>query len=135
MANKDYYATLWVEKWASKDDIKKAYRKLAMQYHPDRNEGNKTSEEKFKEVGEAYAVLSDDAKRQQYDRFGSVGGWNPFGWGWGWFTADVDFGDIFESFFGWGGATSRPQTEQRGTRQGETSSGVKLSHAPNQHLL
>ncbi len=112
MANKDYYATLWLEKWASKDDIKKAYRKLAMQYHPDRNQWDKASEEKFKQLGEAYAVLSDDGKRQQYDRFGSTGGWwNPFGWGW--FTADMDFGDIFESFFGWGGGWSRPQTEQR----------------------
>ena len=116
MANKDYYATLWVEKWASKDEIKKAYRKLAMQYHPDRNKWDKASEEKFKEVWEAYAVLSDDGKRQQYDRFWSAGGgWNPFGWAWG-FNVDVDFGDLFESFFGggFGGGSARPQREQRG---------------------
>jgi len=113
MADKDYYSTLGVEKWASKDEIKKAYRKLAMQYHPDRNKGDKASEEKFKEVWEAYSVLSDDGKRQQYDTFGSAWGWNPFGWAWG-FNVDVDFWDLFESFFGgWFGWSSRPQREQR----------------------
>ena len=116
MANKDYYATLGVEKSASKDEIKKAYRKLAMQYHPDRNKWDKASEEKFKQVWEAYTVLSDDGKRQQYDRFWSAGGgWNPFGWAWG-FNVDVDFWDLFESFFGggFGGGSARPQREQRG---------------------
>lgn len=101
MAEKNYYEALGVDKTASIDEIKKAYRKLAMQYHPDRNAGDKDAEAKFKEVGEAYGVLSDYGKRKQYDMFGSTwGGGNPFG-GAGWFQADFDVGDIFESFF-WG---------------------------------
>ena len=106
----DLYKTLWIEKTASKDEIKKAYRKLAMKYHPDRNNGNKEAETKFKEINEAYSTLSDDGKRQQYDTFWSSGWaawWNPFGGGGfgGW--VDVDLGDIFESFFGWGFGWSR----------------------------
>jgi molecular chaperone DnaJ len=68
--SKDYYKILGVPKSATKDEVKKAYRKLAMQYHPDRNPGDKVSEEKFKEAAQAYEVLSDDAKRQQYDQVG-----------------------------------------------------------------
>lgn len=96
----DLYGILGIEKNANKDEIKKAYRKLAMKYHPDRNSGNKEAEAKFKEVNEAYSTLSDDSKRQQYDMYGSTGGaagWNPFG---GWWAQNVDFWDIFESFFG-----------------------------------
>ncbi len=70
---KDYYKTLGLEKNASKDDIKKAFRKLAHEHHPDKNKGNPDSEQKFKEASEAYSVLSDDNKRAQYDRFGSAG--------------------------------------------------------------
>ena len=70
--NKDYYSILGVSKDATDAEIKKAYRKLSLQYHPDRNPGNKEAEEKFKEVAEAYSVLSDGQKRQQYDTFGSV---------------------------------------------------------------
>jgi curved DNA-binding protein len=70
---KDYYAALGVARGASEDDIKKAYRKLALQYHPDRNKGDKKAEEKFKEISEAYAVLSDKEKRAQYDQFGAAG--------------------------------------------------------------
>ena len=74
MAEKrDYYEVLGVEKGASKDDIKKAYRKMAMKYHPDRNPGDKEAEEKFKEAAEAYEVLSDDQKRARYDQFGHAG--------------------------------------------------------------
>jgi len=78
----DLYSVLELEKWASKEEVKKAYRKLAMKYHPDRNSGDKKSEKKFKEINEAYSVLSDDWKRQQYDTYGSTSGaWgNPFGW-------------------------------------------------------
>lgn len=116
----DLYGILWVEKNASKEEIKKAYRKLAMKYHPDRNSGDSQAEQKFKEVNEAYSTLSDDAKRQQYDMLGSAGwatGWNPFG---GWFggnAQNVDFWDIFESFFGWGfnwGWQRARKTEFRG---------------------
>ena len=70
MSDRDYYEVLGVGKDASADDIKKAYRRMAMKYHPDRNPGDKVAEEKFKEIGEAYAVLSDDQKRAAYDRMG-----------------------------------------------------------------
>ena len=97
----DLYNILWLEKKSSKDDIKKAYRKLAMKYHPDRNSWDKESEKKFKEINEAYSILSDDAKRQQYDTFWSTSwNWNPFGSGFSWWV-DVDLWDIFESFFWW----------------------------------
>ena len=70
MAKRDYYEVLGVDKQASEDEIKKAYRKIAIKYHPDRNPGDKEAEEKFKEAAEAYEVLHDPQKRQQYDQFG-----------------------------------------------------------------
>ena len=73
MAKRDYYEVLGVAKNATKDEIKKGYRKLAIQYHPDRNPGNKEAEDKFKEATEAYEVLSDDEKRQIYDQYGFAG--------------------------------------------------------------
>lgn len=98
----DLYSVLEIDKQASKEEIKKAYRKLAMQYHPDRNAWDKESEKKFKQINEAYSVLSDDTKRQHYDRFWTTQwAWNPFSWGF-WWWVDVDLWDIFESFFGWG---------------------------------
>ena len=108
---RDYYEILGVQKGASEDEIKKAYRSMAKKYHPDMNPGDKECEVKFKEVNEAYAVLSDSEKRSNYDRFGhdafdpasGGGGYGGFG---GFSGADFDFGDIFSSFFG-GGTTSR----------------------------
>ncbi|RKW23187.1 molecular chaperone DnaJ [Candidatus Gracilibacteria bacterium] len=109
----DFYEILGVEKTASTEEIKKAYRKLAMQYHPDRNKGDKQAEEKFKEINEAYSILSDEQKRKQYDTYGKAGvGGNPFGGGFSG-GVDVDLGDIFESFFGggFGGRTRQQRTE------------------------
>ena len=110
---RDYYEVLGVSKDASAEDIKKAYRKTAMKYHPDRNPGNQEAEEKFKEAAEAYEVLSDSDKKARYDQFGfagvdpnyGAGQGNPYGAGFGGFGDFGDLGDIFGSFFG-GGASS-----------------------------
>ncbi|HUN51884.1 MAG TPA: molecular chaperone DnaJ [Candidatus Sulfotelmatobacter sp.] len=104
MAKQDYYATLGVAREASGDELKKAYRKLAMQYHPDRNPGDARAEAKFKEVNEAYDVLRDEQKRAAYDRFGHAafeagGGAGGFG-GFGGFEAGGGLGDIFDQMFG-----------------------------------
>lgn len=105
---KDFYAVLGVAKTASESEIKAAYRKLSRELHPDKHKGDKAKEAKFKEVNEAYEVLSDPKKRQAYDRFGSTNG-NPFGGAGGGFGGFQDFdassfgggfGDIFEAFFG-----------------------------------
>ncbi len=120
---RDYYEVLGVEKSASADEIKKAYRKSAMKYHPDRNPGDKEAEEKFKELGEAYEVLSDDDKRARYDQFGfagvdpNYGGGGGYGGGFGGFGDFGDLGDIFGSFFG-GGGGGRGRS-QNAPRQGE----------------
>lgn len=109
MAKKDYYEVLGLEKGASDDEIKKAFRKLAIKYHPDKNQGDKEAEEKFKEINEAYQVLSDPEKKAQYDQFGTSdfnGG--GFGGGGGFDFNDMGgFGDIFESFFGGGFSSGR----------------------------
>src|ERR671933_1335709 len=107
---KNLYETLGVAKNASADDIKKAYRKLARQYHPDKNPGDKAAEERFKEVQAAYDVLSDPDKRKQYDRLGSANdarGFDPrnFDFGGG-TTFDLgDLGDLFGGIFGGGGGS------------------------------
>ena len=100
MAGKDYYKILGISKKSTDDQIKKAYRKLAMKYHPDRNKDDKAAEEKFKDVSEAYAVLSDKEKRKQYDMYGSEGFRNKFSQED--IFRDFDFGSIF-SEFGFGG--------------------------------
>ncbi len=108
MAKKDYYEVLGLEKGASDEEIKKAFRKLAIKYHPDKNQGNKEAEERFKEINEAYQVLSDPEKKAQYDRFGTVdfdgAGFGGFDFSEGGFG---DIGDIFESFFGGGFSSNR----------------------------
>jgi molecular chaperone DnaJ len=117
---KDYYETLGVNKNATETELKKAYRKLAMQYHPDRNQGNKEAEEKFREINEAYSVLSDGTKRAQYDQYGRVfdDKNNGFGGGGG-FGGDTIFeeffGDVFGDFFGTAGSTRRKRRPQKGT--------------------
>ena len=123
MAKRDYYEVLGVNKNASEDEIKKAYRKIAIKYHPDRNPGNKEAEEKFKEAAEAYDVLHDKQKRQQYDQFGfdgpaGAGGFGGLG-GAGMNMDDIFsmFGDIFggrAGFGGFGGGQRRPQ-QHRGS--------------------
>ena len=111
MAKRDFYETLGVAKNASEDEIKKSYRKLAMKYHPDRNPDSKESEEKFKEVKEAYEMLTNPEKREAYDRYGhagvdpNMGGGGGFGGGAGGF-GDA-FGDIFGDIFGGGGRGGR----------------------------
>src|SRR5262245_51283917 len=126
MSKRDYYEDLGVEKSASTDEIKKAYRKVAMQYHPDRNPGYKGAEEKFKEAAEAYEVLRDTDKKAQYDRYGHAGvtGNGRGGYGGGMNMEDIfsQFGDIFGddlfgSFFGGGGGRARGgQQRGRGIR-------------------
>ncbi len=102
MAKQDYYTTLGTQKGAAPDDLKKAYRKLAMQFHPDRNPGDKQAESKFKEINEAYDVLKDEQKRGAYDRFGHAafengGGAQAGGFG---FQAEGGLNDIFDQMFG-----------------------------------
>lgn len=138
-AKRDYYEILGVAKTASADEIKKAYRKVAMQYHPDRNPGDKTAEEKFKEAAEAYEILSDADKRAQYDRYGHAGvgnGARGYGGGGNMNMDDIfsQFGDIFGddifgSFFGGqgGGRGGRGGQRARGTRGSNLRVKLKLN--------
>ncbi len=133
MAKRDFYEVLGVAKGVSKDDLKKAYRKLAMQYHPDKNPGDKAAEDKFKEAAEAYEVLSDDQKRAAYDRYGHAGvgssasgGYNPRS------AEDVfsQFNDIFgDSGFGdfFGGGGGRGRRRQQGQRGSDLRISLKLT--------
>lgn len=122
MAKRDYYEILGVSKSSSEQDIKQAYRKLALKYHPDRNKGDKEAEEKFKEATEAYEVLRDPKKRAAYDKFGHEGVSGIDGFGRGAYSdfsdifGDFDFADIFEGFFGSGfGARGGTKKSRRGS--------------------
>lgn len=121
MAKEDYYTLLNVSKTASQEEIKRSFRKLAMQYHPDRNPGDKEAEQKFKEINEAYEVLKDEQKRAAYDRYGheafssGMGGGNPFGGGFNFNAEDLSdiFSSMFSDFMG-GGRPQNPTGPQRG---------------------
>jgi molecular chaperone DnaJ len=122
MAKRDYYDVLGVNKSASPEDIKSAYRKLAVKYHPDKNPGDKAAEDKFKEASEAYGILSDKSKKENYDNFGhaafengggSQGGFGGFG-GFG----GSDFSDIFEDFFGDFGGGGRRNNKRNSSNRG-----------------
>ena len=128
---RDYYEVLGIERGADEDTIKKAYRKMAKQYHPDLHPGDKEAEAKFKEVNEAYAVLSDADKRAAYDRYGhaafdgSMGGGDG---GFGGFSADFgDIGDIFSSFFGGGFGSSSSQRRNGPVRGDDIGVSVTIS--------
>ncbi len=119
MSKRDYYEVLGVNRDASEEDIKKAYRKLAMKYHPDRNPDNTKAEEHFKEAKEAYETLSDEQKRAAYDQYGhaafeagGMGGGNPFGAGGFGGAGGFDFGDIFGDIFGGGRGGGRSQAHR-----------------------
>ena len=132
MNNKDYYETLGVSKDASQDEIKSAFRKLAKQYHPDINK-EPGAAEKFKEIGEAYSVLSDENKRKQYDQFGSAafdgaGGFGGAGGFEGFDASSFDFGDIFDNIFGNGfGFGSSGSSRTRATRGDDRLMRIRLS--------
>lgn len=128
-AKRDYYEILGVTKTSTKDEIKKAYRKLAMQYHPDKNPGNAEAEAKFKEASEAAEVLLDENKKARYDQFGHAGmngaGGGPGGFGGGGFQGDFgDFGDIFGDIFG----------DMLGGRGGRRGGGRRSSGRPGDDL-
>ena len=135
MAKRDYYEVLGVQKGASAEEIKKAYRKLAVKYHPDKNPGNKEAEEKFKEAAEAYSVLSDETKKARYDQFGHAGvdGAGPdFSGGFG--NLNDILNDLFgggfggfSGFGGFGGGFGGGQRQQRVHRGRDIRVRVKLT--------
>src|SRR4026208_1464115 len=134
MSKRDYYEVLGVAKGATTDEIKKAYRKVAMQYHPDRNPGDKAAEEKFKEAAEAYEILSDTDKKAQYDRYGHAGGGGNGRGGYHGNMEDIfsQFGDIFgDDLFGnfFGGQQRRSGGQRmRGVRGSNLRIKLKLTY-------
>ncbi len=131
-AKKDYYEILGVSRNATKEEIKSAFRKLAMKYHPDRTKGDKEAEEKFKEIAEAYEVLSDDEKRKMYDTYGHSGidssGFDPFSHFTNMDDIFSEFSDIFSSFFG-SGFSSRGKTSSSRTRSGRRGEDIAIELA------
>lgn len=125
----EFYSILEVAREASADEIKKAYRKKAMEYHPDRHGGDKEKEKLFKEVNEAYSTLSDAQKKAHYDRFGSVDMGGGFGGGQGGFHTNMDFSDIFESFFGGGFQGGGARRRSSGVEGEDIEIRVKLDFA------
>ena len=118
MAKRDYYDILGVDKSASKDEIKKAYRTTAFKYHPDKNPGDKKAVDKFKEASEAYGVLSDGQKKTNYDQFGHAAFQGGGGQGGGGFDTS-SFSDIFEDFFGdFSGSSSRGSGRRSSSNRG-----------------
>lgn len=124
MAKRDYYEVLGVSKNATTDEIKKAYRKLALKYHPDANPGDENAEAKFKEINEAYVVLSDSEKRAGYDHFGHAADTNGQGFNGG-FGDFGGFGDIFDIFFGGGGTRKRTGPERGSDIRTDMEIGLK----------
>ncbi|MDD2745189.1 MAG: DnaJ domain-containing protein, partial [Candidatus Gracilibacteria bacterium] len=155
MTKKDYYATLGVSETATEAEIKKAYRKLAMQYHPDRNKGDTTAEKKFKQVGEAYETLSDAKKRKQYDTFGAhadsfgggssggAHGFNPndfsdiFGGASRGGSASFDFSDLFGGTQGFGnqGFSGSNQRQRAETPPKEELPSLDVEQTQQIHLF
>jgi molecular chaperone DnaJ len=134
VSKRDYYEVLGVSKTASAEEIKKAYRKKAIEYHPDKNPGDKAAEEKFKEAAEAYEVLSDAQKRQRYDQFGHAGVNGSAGGGFGGGGMSMDdifshFGDIFGGHFGFGGFGGSSRGGTRTRRGSDLRVKVKLTLA------
>ena len=117
MNKRDYYEILGLQKNASDQEIKKAYRKLAIKYHPDKNPDDKEAEEKFKEAAEAYSVLSNNEKRRRYDQFGHQGISGNGGFGGGMNMEDIfdSFGDIFGGFSGFGGRSTNRNRVLKGS--------------------
>ena len=133
MADKrDYYEVLGVSKTATKDEIKKAYRKLAIENHPDKNPGDKAAEERFKEATEAYEVLSDDTKRKNYDSYGFAGVDNSQGFGGAAYRDFSDlfsggFGSIFEDLFGFGGGSSSFRSRSQASGGAQTGQSIRVN--------
>lgn len=126
----DYYEVLEISKTSDSETIKKAFRKLALKYHPDRNQGNKEAEDKFKLINEAYQVLSDEQRRSVYDRYGKSGLEGGMG-GFGGFGADFDLGEIFSSFFGgdFGGQSKKRRSLDKYPLDFEISIGIEFNEA------